>query len=69
MLDVPCALESQWYRLWQCLQAAIGSGSLGKGLKSNQTGEVLLLPLALGLLPLVVGRGGRGALIGKAAGC
>jgi len=58
MLDVPCTLESQWYRLWQCLQAAASSTSLGKGLKSNQTGEVLLLPLTLGLLHLVVGGGG-----------
>jgi len=61
MLDVPFNLESQWYLLWQCLQAAVGSGSLGNGLKSSQTGEVLLLPLALGLLHLVVGKGGISA--------
>jgi len=57
MLDVSCALEPQMYRLWQCLQVVMGSGSLDKWLKSSQTREVLLLPVALDLMHLVVERG------------
>jgi len=57
MLDVSFNLESQQYFLWKFLQAAEGSGLSDMRLKSSQRREVLLLPLALDLLYLVVGRG------------
>jgi len=57
MLDLPCGSESQRYLLWQCLQADIFCGSSCSRLMSSQMGELLLLPLALGLLHLVVGGG------------
>jgi len=58
MLDAPFNLESQGYLLWQCFQAIVGSGSSDRGLKSRLTGEVHLLPLTLGLLHLLLGKGG-----------
>lgn len=68
MLDVPCVLRSHRYFLWQCLHATIGSGSSDKMLKSNQIGEVFLVPLAFCFL-YFLSAGMRGIATPMSAGC